>query len=324
MATSSVSKTTTGKANGDKANGDKANGGRANGGRAKSENGGDPSTLFDTLRSWLGVKRERNGEDLRDSIAAVIEEHEGAGGTIDADERALLQRILKLHELSVEDVMVPRVDIVAVEERTALDAVVRLMTTDAHSRLPVYRRNLDDVTGMVHIKDVLAQKGSRRPFRLARILRKVLFAAPSMKVLELLAQMRETRIHMALVVDEFGGIDGLVTIEDLVEEIVGDIEDEFDETEAPQMTPEDGGVMLADARVTIEDFEAQYGPTVSREERDDIDTLGGLVVALAGRVPGRGELVKHPGGLEFEVIDADRRRVRKLRVRNLPPRKHAG
>ena len=297
--------------------------GKAAAAKVKTENGSDPTTLFDTLRSWLGGRRERNGEDLRDSIAAVIEEHEGAGGAIDADERALLDRILKLHELSVEDVMVPRVDIVAVEEKTPLDAVVQVMTKDAHSRLPVYRRNLDDVTGMVHIKDVLAQQGSRRPFRLVKILRKVLFAAPSMKVLELLAQMRETRIHMALVVDEFGGIDGLVTIEDLVEEIVGDIEDEFDETAAPQMKAEGRGVMLADARVTIEDFEERYGALVSDEERDEIDTLGGLVAALAGRVPGRGELVTHPGGFEFEVIDADRRRVRKLRVRNLPPRKRA-
>jgi CBS domain containing-hemolysin-like protein len=300
-----------------------SNGSKANGSRTKSENGGDPPGLFDTLRSWLGGKRDRNGEHLRDSIAAVIEEHEDSGGTIDADERALLERILNLHELSVEDVMVPRVDIVAVEEKTPLDTVVQVMTKDAHSRLPVYRRNLDDVMGMVHIKDILAQQGSRRPFRLNKILRKVLFAAPSMKVMELLAQMRETRIHMAFVVDEFGGIDGLVTIEDLVEEIVGDIEDEFDETEAPQMKSEGRGVMLADARVTIEDFEERYGPLVSDEERDDIDTLGGLVAALAGRVPSRGELVTHPGGYEFEVVDADRRRVRKLRVRNLPPRKRA-
>jgi CBS domain containing-hemolysin-like protein len=296
---------------------------KTNGGRAKSENGGDPPRLFDTLRSWLGGKRDRNGEHLRDSIVAVIEEHEVSGGAIDADERALLERILNLHELSVEDVMVPRVDIVAVEEKTPLDTVVQVMTKDAHSRLPVYRRNLDDVMGMVHIKDILAQQGSRRPFRLNKILRKVLFAAPSMKVMELLAQMRETRIHMAFVVDEFGGIDGLVTIEDLVEEIVGDIEDEFDETEAPQMKSEGRGVMLADARVTIEDFEERYGPLVSEEERDEVDTLGGLVAALAGRVPSRGELVTHPGGYEFEVVDADRRRVRKLRVRNLPPRKRA-
>jgi len=299
-------------------------GSKAAAAKTKPENGGDPSSFFDTFRNWLGVKRERNGEHLRDSIAAVIEQHEGAGGAVDADERALLERILKLHELSVEDVMVPRVDIVAVEEKTPLDAVVEVMTKEAHSRLPVYRRNLDDVTGMVHIKDVLAQQRGRRPFRLSRIARKVLFAAPSMKVLELLAEMRETRIHMALVVDEFGGIDGLVTIEDLVEEIVGDIEDEFDDTEAPLMTSEGRGVMVADARVTIEDFEARYGPMVSDEERDEIDTLGGLVAALAGRVPSRGELVTHPGGYEFEVLDADRRRVHKLRVRNLPPRKRAG
>jgi len=291
-------------------------------GKPRGENGSEASTLFDTLRSWLGGRR-RNGEDLRGSIAAVIEEHDEAGGVIDADERALLQRILSLHELSVEDVMVPRVDIVAVEEKTPLDELVRMMTKEAHSRLPVFRRDLDDVIGMVHIKDVLANKSSRRPFRLSKILRKVLFAAPSMKVLELLAQMRETRIHMSLVVDEFGGIDGLVTIEDLVEEIVGDIEDEFDEAEAPAMKSQGTGVLLADARVTIEDFEASYGPSVSDEERDDIDTLGGLVAALAGRVPGRGELVKHPAGLEFEVVDADRRRVRKLRVRNLPPRKRS-
>jgi hemolysin (HlyC) family protein len=248
----------------------------------------------------------------------VIEEHEGAGGAIDADERALLERILKLHELSVEDVMVPRVDIVAVEEKTPLDTVVQIMTKDAHSRLPVYRRNLDDVTGMVHIKDVLAQLGSRRPFRLSKILRKVLFAAPSMKVLELLAQMRETRVHMALVVDEFGGIDGLVTIEDLVEEIVGDIEDEHDEEETPQMVEERRGVVLADARTSIEDFERHYGPVVRDESEEDIDTLGGLVSSLAGRVPARGELIRHPSGLEFEVVDADARRIRKLRVRNIP------
>ena len=278
----------------------------------------DHPTLLQTLGNWLRGRRGKNGEDLRDSIAELIEDHEGTGAAIDADERALLQRILNLHELSVEDVMVPRVDIVAIEEKTGLDDLVRLMTKEAHSRLPVYRRDLDDPTGMVHIKDVLAHRGGRRPFRLSKILRTVLFAAPSMKVLELLAQMRETRVHMALVVDEFGGIDGLVTIEDLVEEIVGDIEDEHDEDEAPEMTPEGTGVLLADGRVTIEDFETRIGPVVTEEERTDIDTLGGLVAALAGRVPGRGELVTHPSGIEFEIVDADLRRIHRLRVRKIP------
>ncbi|MHA1538604.1 MAG: CBS domain-containing protein, partial [Alphaproteobacteria bacterium] len=219
----------------------------------------EPSRFMTSVRNWLRGRRARNGEDLRDSIAELIEEHEESGASIDPDERALLRRILNLHELTLDDVMVPRVDIVAVEERAPLDELVRLMGKEAHSRLPVYRRSLDEVIGMVHIKDVLAFSGGKRAFRLAKVRRKVLFAAPSMKVLELLAQMRETRIHMALVVDEFGGIDGLVTIEDLVEEIVGDIEDEHDEDEALEMKAEGKGVLLADGRVTIEDFEERFG-----------------------------------------------------------------
>ena len=285
---------------------------------ARKEAARDAPNFLHSLRGWLRGRRARNGEDLRDSIAELIEEHEESGATIDPDERALLRRILKLHELTVDDVMVPRVDIVAVEERAPFDELVRLMGKEAHSRLPIYRRTLDEVIGMVHIKDVLAFRGGKRDFRLAKVRRKVLFAAPSMKVLELLAQMRETRLHMALVIDEFGGIDGLVTIEDLVEEIVGEIEDEHDEDEAPAMTAERKGVLLADARVTIEDFEERTGITISAEERDDIDTIGGLVAALAGRVPGRGELIGHSSGIEFEIVEADRRRVRRLRIRNLP------
>ena len=278
-------------------------------------------TLLQSLRKWLRGRRFRNGEDLRSSIAELIKEHEGRGASIEAGERTLLRRILTLHDLTVADVMVPRADIVAVEERAPYDEVARIFADEQHSRLPVYRRTLDDVTGMVHIKDVFAFSGGRAGFRLSRILRQVLFSAPSMRVLELLNQMRRTHIHMALVVDEFGGIDGLVTIEDLVEEIVGDIEDEHDEEEMPQMVEERRGVVLADARTSIEDFERHYGRVVRDESEEDIDTLGGLVSSLAGRVPARGELIKHPSGLEFEVVDADARRIRKLRVRNIstPP-----
>jgi CBS domain containing-hemolysin-like protein len=277
-------------------------------------------TLLQSLRKWLRGRRLRNGEDLRTSIAALIKEHEARGASVEASERALLRRILTLHDLTVADVMVPRADIVAVEERTPFDQVARIFAEEQHSRLPVYRRTLDDVTGMVHIKDVFAFAGNRATFRLSRVLRQVLFSAPSMRVLELLDQMRRTHIHMALVVDEFGGIDGLVTIEDLVEEIVGDIEDEHDEDEAPHMVEERRGVVLADARTSIEDFEKLYGRVVAEDSEDDIDTLGGLVSSIAGRVPARGELIKHPSGLEFEIVDADARRVRKLRVRNVPSR----
>jgi CBS domain containing-hemolysin-like protein len=290
-----------------------------------SDTGAAPDgSLLQSLRKWLRGRRVRNGEDLRSSIAELIKQHEGHGVGIEAGERALLRRILTLHDLTVADVMVPRADIVAVEERTPYDQVARIFAEEQHSRLPVYRRTLDDVTGMVHIKDVFAFSGNRATFRLSRVLRQVLFSAPSMRVLELLNQMRRTHIHMALVVDEFGGIDGLVTIENLVEEIVGDIEDEHDEDEAPQMTEERRGVVLVDARTSIEDFERQYGRVIAEEAEEDIDTLGGLVSSIAGRVPARGELIKHPSGLEFEVVDADARRIRKLRVRNVPSRPAGG
>ena len=171
---------------------------------------------------------------------------------------------------------------------------------------------------MVHVKDMLPFLAKAKPFDLRSILRRVLFVAPSMRVLDLLLEMRRTRLHMALVVDEFGGVDGLVTIEDLVEEIVGEIEDEHDVDEGPKLVPASDGTLIADARTTIEEFEARVGPILNDEEREQIDTLGGLVFALAGRVPSRGELVFHPTGLEFEVLDADPRRVKRLRVRNAP------
>jgi CBS domain containing-hemolysin-like protein len=167
---------------------------------------------------------------------------------------------------------------------------------------------------MVHIKDVLAARERGGDFDLRRLVRKVLFVSPSMLPLELLLEMRVSRTHMALVVDEYGGVDGLLTIEDLVEEIVGEIEDEHDRDVEPVLTVRDNGLIDADARVEIETFEGLVGPLLSDEERDDIDTLGGLVFRLAGRVPIRGELVTHPSGLEFEVLDADPRRIKRLRI----------
>ena len=193
------------------------------------------------------------------------------------------------------------------------------MSAQAPSRR-AEREALEDVAGMVHIKDVLAWIGNRNVFKLSKLLRKVLFVAPSMRVLDLLLEMRLTRVHMALVVDEYGGIDGLVTIEDLVEEIVGEIEDEHEKEEGPVMIERPDGSIEASARTTIEDFEARFGEVVTPEEREENDTLGGLVFSLAGRVPLRGEVIRHAGGLEFEVLDADPRRVRRLIIRNLPER----
>jgi magnesium and cobalt transporter len=279
------------------------------------------------LRSWLRLrKRDRKREEaLRDALEEIIEEAEAESeGTpqdepITAGERSLLRNIIRLRDLSAVDVMVPRADITAVPDDIGVEALIGEFIARGHSRLPVYRESLDDVIGFVHVKDLLTAKAGGRPFDLKASLRQILFVAPSMRVLDLLLQMRLSRQHLALVVDEFGGIDGLITIEDLVEQIVGEIEDEHDIAAGPKLVERADGTLVADARATIEEFEARVGPILTAEEREaDIDTLGGLVVHLAGRVPSRGELVSHPTGLAFEVMDADPRRVRRLRVRNLP------
>ena len=279
----------------------------------------DQHSLGHLFKGWLRtVLGGRDDNTLRETIKELIEEQDSEEGSMGAGERALLANILKLRDRSVADVMVPRADIAAVEVDTSMAALVHRMADEAHSRLPVYRETLDDVVGMVHIKDVIAAVAGHKPVELKDIVRDLTIVAPSMPVVDLLVQMRQKRQHMALVVDEFGGIDGLVTIEDLVEEIVGEIEDEHDEQTSPRLVERPDGSIIADARVSIEDFEERVGPVLTEEEREDIDTLGGLVVSLAGRVPGRGEMLKHPSGLEFEIVEADPRRIKRLRVRNAP------
>jgi len=284
---------------------------------------GDTS-LLEGIRDWLRNRRGRNGEALRDTIEELIEERADAAIDIDADERALIKNILNLHEQTVEDVMVPRADIVAVDARSSVEDSLAVLVDAGHSRCPVYRGTLDDTVGMIHLKDLLPiLAGRQKTLNLAKMARRVLFVAPSMRVLDLLLQMRGAHIHMALVVDEYGGIDGLVTIEDLVEEIVGDIEDEHDTREAAMLSEDADGTLLADARLTIEEFEEQVGVVLDEADREELDTVGGLVFSLAGRVPGRGEIVSHPSGVEFEIVDADPRRVRRLRIHR-PTAKPAG
>lgn len=277
--------------------------------------GADPAAHG--IREWLrGLRRGRNGDaSVREALEEIMVERADTSAPLTDDERRLLANILELRGRTIHDVMVPRADIAAVDCTVGLKDVIGLVTEAGHSRLPVYRETLDDAIGFIHAKDMLAWRGADEDFSPEKILRKVLFVAPSMQVLELLLEMRVKRAHMALVVDEFGGVDGLVTIEDLVEEIVGEIEDEHDLSDEPRLEPVGDGSYAADARVEIGTLEATVGQFVSEAEREDIDTLGGLVFSLAGRVPIRGELVVHPSGVEFEVLDADPRRVRRLRVR---------
>jgi magnesium and cobalt transporter len=280
---------------------------------------------FRGLRAWLRqLTRPRNGEEGGETLEEMLEERQEVAEPIDPQEKMLIGNILKLHELNTADVMVQRVDIVALDVDTPFPEAVRLFIEQGHSRIPVYRETLDDVLGFLHVKDILgplvdARASDGRPVQLAKLVRKVLVVAPSMPLLDLLMQMRLSRIHMAMVVDEFGGIDGLVTIEDVIEEIVGEIEDEHDDAATPQLVQRPDGSVVADARTPIETFEERFGlRLLDADAEEDIDTLGGLVFMLAGRVPSRGETISHPSGISFEVLDADPRRVKRLRVRGLP------
>jgi magnesium and cobalt transporter len=276
--------------------------------------------LVQRLRGLL--RRRAPEQSLRESIAELVQEAAeapqlpGQVPELDRQERALIANVLRLRGTTADDVMVPRADIVAMRADVTLEQAVELLRREGHSRLPVYREQLDDIIGMVHIKDVFAYVGRPEAFRLEAILRRPLMVAPQIPVLDLLLQMRQARMHLALVVDEYGGIDGLVTIEDLVETIVGDIADEHDEVQGPMVTERGDGALDLDARLPVEDFEARLGPVLTEDERAaDIDTVGGLVFTLAGRVPARGEVLSHPSGFEFRVLDADARRIRRLRVR---------
>ena len=246
----------------------------------------------------------------------------------DLSQRRMVTAAERFHRLRVDDVMVPRADIVAVDSTSTLTELSAAFKTAGHSRLPVYKDSLDDPTGMVHIKDLLpylmldAKGRTNKTYPDKKVLqyikREVLFVPPSMLAQDLLRRMQGRRSHMAVVVDEYGGTDGLVTIEDLIETIVGDIDDEHDEQDPEvQIVTGKGGrsVWEADARITIDDFEKTMGRDFATpDEEDDVNTLGGLLFTLAGRVPERGEIIRHASGVEFEVLDADSRRVKRLRI----------
>lgn len=261
--------------------------------------------------------RPRPSENVRETLEELIEDRTQMEAPIDDNERLLLGNILRLRHVTVMDVMVPRVDIVAVDVRTDYDTLVDVFTRSGHSRLPVYRKTLDEVIGMVHHKDVMGLSYLNQTFTLSRLVRRVLFVSPSMRVLDLLLEMRLQKIHMALVVDEFGGVDGLATIENVVEQIVGEISDEHDRDVDPDLIQLPDGVIEADARTLVDRFEQMVGQVLTEEEREEVDTLGGLIFFIAGRVPARGEVITHSSGFEFEILEADPRRVKRLRARRV-------
>jgi CBS domain containing-hemolysin-like protein len=271
---------------------------------------------------WSGLRTFLFGDDgeatLRDEIEEAIESREGEVpkvGDLTPIERDMLRNILHFGERTVDDIAVPRGDIIAVPDTISFEDLIAAFTEAEHSRLPVYKDNLDSVIGMVHIKDVFRLKvtGAAPPENLSGLLRTPLFVPESMGVLDLLARMRADRVHLAIVVDEFGGTEGLVTIEDVVEEIVGEIEDEHDEEAPGMLIPLEDGLWEADARAELEEVAETIDARLGTVE-EDIDTLGGLAFVLAGHVPQQGEIVEHPSGWRLEVTDSDSRRVNRLRL----------
>lgn len=275
---------------------------------------------------WRGLRTllfgEEQNETLRERIEDAIDEVEedgngtpGKKGDLSPLERKMLRNLLHFGERDAGDVGVPRADIVAVEEKTSFAELVQLFAEAGHSRLPVYREKLDRVIGMIHIKDVfgVVAAGAGPPARITDLMRTPLYVPQSMGTLDLLAQMQASRTHLAIVLDEYSGTEGLITIEDLVEEIVGEIEDEHDDASEALFVPLDDGGWDADARAELEDVAAAIDPRLGEVE-EDIETLGGLAFILAGHVPQAGECLNHPSGWTLEVLEADATRVRRLRL----------
>lgn len=276
---------------------------------------------------WISRLRDHfrsRGDSLRESLAEVIDEHQHKNADFTPVERMMLDNIMRIGQLRLEDVMVPRADIVAVEVNNGPEELIKTFNSAGHSRLPLYRDTLDDPVGMVHIKDLLRRWSEdgmdKQPnFSLLEIRRELMFVPPSMRVVDLMLKMRVTRIHMALVIDEYGGTDGLITIEDLVQEIVGEIRDEHDE-DGPKLIPRPDGGYDADGRVEVSELELATGLSLVPDNQEYYaDTLGGLATWLTGRVPQRGERITHPGGLEFEILEADASSVIRLRVGMVRP-----
>lgn len=272
-------------------------------------------------RLWRGMRSLIFGEDseqtLRDEIEEAIDEAEDArpvAGDLTPIERQMLRNLLHFGERTAGDICVTRGQMIAIPSTLSFDDLIRAFADAEHSRLPVFGESLDEVIGMIHIKDVFAASNDASRDRSIRsLMREPLFIPESMGVLDLLARMRAQRVHLAIVVDEFGGTEGLVTIEDVVEEIVGDIEDEHDIEEAGMLTLLDDGVWEADARIELEELAKTVDARLVWEE-DEVDTLGGLVFLLAGHIPARGECVEHPSGWRLEAVDSDPRKILRVRL----------
>jgi CBS domain containing-hemolysin-like protein len=321
--------------------------------KADSDDRGEAESFWQRITGFFSSGRDAS---LRKSLEDVIEQHDGPSdeALVKSEAKSMMLNLLRFPDLRVDDVMVPRADIIAIEDDATVNELLDVFSEANHSRIPVFRNTLDDPQGMIHIKDLMhwltageksgrakkpaagkkpSGKSKKRPIghspdRETKItdttmIREVLFVPPSMPATDLLVKMQSSHIHLAIVVDEYGGTDGLVSIEDVVEEIVGDIADEHDD-DTDLITKTSSGNYVADARAPIEDVEKVLNIDLLPDEQDeDADTLGGFVFSMLGRVPVRGELVRHSSGIEFEIMQADARRVKRLKIHVNPDRKNS-
>ncbi len=277
-----------------------------------------PAPLLGKLRCWVKNAMGRHDSSLKETIEEIIEEHNGQeDDMLEPEERVMLHNVLSFGDTKVSDIMVPRTDISAVPVDIGLAELKAHILEQQHTRTPVYDETMDNVLGFIHVKDLMPMLGGERKFDLRAVMRDILFVPPSMRILDLLVKMRHAGSHMAIVVDEYGGTDGLVTMENLFEEIVGDIQDEHDEDEEQenQIARVSPNVYEVNARIRIDELEKELGLNLVTEEKEnEFDTLGGLIFFQLGKVPVKGEVVHHVSGLRFDIIEADPRRIKKVRI----------
>lgn len=274
------------------------------------------NNIINKIRSIL---KPSDRENIKDVLEDLIEDNGNGTEKIDDGTKNIFKNVINLHNKCIEDVMIPRADIDAVSIETTLNDLVNFIDKTKHSRIPVFENNLDKVLGMIHIRDLFEKIHQRNTKKKGtkvakKMIRKILFSSPSMKVIDLLLKMRSEQIHMAIVIDEFGGTNGIVTIEDLVEEIVGEIKDEHDFEEVDEIKKISKKSFEISARISLEEFEKRLNVKLNIDERDEIDTLGGFIFFLLGRIPGRGEVVSYKKNIEFTIIEADTRRIKRILV----------
>ena len=271
--------------------------------------------MIKNLLSSIFLRNVVDKKNIKEDLETVLDNKSKNTDGISKQERIMLMNILKIDEILARDIMIPRAEIIAVEESISFEEVIKIFVDGAHSRIPIYHEQLDNITGMLHIKDLVkhqTENDTKNNF-IDNIKKEILHIPPSMPALDLLIKMQLTRLHMGVVIDEYGGVDGLITIEDVIEEITGEIEDEHDAKDISMLIKLSSNTFESNARLPIEELEKVAHIKLSKDD-EEADTIGGLVVSIAGRVPQRGEIIKHESGILFTILDADPRRIKTIKI----------